>query len=672
MNSKTERHKRIDSKSYLFDNLKTTKKKSIKFIYIFMMMSFMVFLIVTIFYTNYIIMSYLYKNVNQFYLTQYVIQPISNLNENFTQTMTLRIKTIEQIILESKLMNIGAMTEFVMKNEIKSLPSYKIESSIDENNYNADLNGEGLRKIPDMFINITSKEGSPQENTYNKFLILSEFLSFINKNSDVPFIIEEMMILDLKRMEYLTYTKNFKRPKQFIQSDFTTSYIWEEIQKKFVDHKFLDYIVENIYSQDSNYFNYVKLFRQNFTIDGEEHVYYIFFRLNYIEIKKIFDKIGNNMTILFQYESILQKRMNLNYLPISNYMSLFFRYGIRYYINPNESLADYLLSRTVEQLENYKLTDLSVYFNTLNNYDFWNKSFNKDQIRYNLNFYNEFRIISGLFYKILKIYFDYKDIRQVLGNSNPYFENYVYDKSNILNYTECVKSINDTYSEMMCDIIKFDETFTLHDLSLPGMNSNDNMNSPDEYSKTLDLLLKSNFGQPLYLQESNIFTSSKGRSFNKKFIIYMSRINNLQVVSLNMVNMEDYYDLEEKFTGNISFYSKVTMFLLMFFCIAVFFVSLIITNRSANSMLKRLVWLKDLKSSILYKDSGVASVLCDNFQGNYAAISRLVKRTLEKKIQEKEKIEMLEKDKFIEMLTILIIESKVRLRKLLEKIDCGK
>ena len=90
---------------------------------------FLFFLIFALFIANYFMMKKIYDAINNNYFSKEIIDPIIDRNANFTQAFNVRIKALDELLLESKLYNMQYAIEFLEKNEI-TLSDSDIESKI--------------------------------------------------------------------------------------------------------------------------------------------------------------------------------------------------------------------------------------------------------------------------------------------------------------------------------------------------------------------------------------------------------------------------------------------------------------------------------------------------------------------------------------------------------------
>lgn len=626
-------------------------------------MIFLFLLIIFIFWSNFLVMTYLYTTINDNYLSQYIILPMSNENENFTQTINIRIKTMEEIIMESKMINMEIMTQFVFNQDVV----FESQDLIDSNYYQnfEPIDNSNLILPPkDFFINVeldVKKQNLTRSKFYlNKFKSLSYFLQFFQKNYFFPFEIDEIVIIDPNFLNFILYSKDFNKNEDIIIDSFKQKLVWDSTTKILNKYGFCDYIVENIYSIDDSKFNYVKIHSTHGENPDLEFVF--LFRLNYQQLGKVFNTMGNNMTIVFKHDHFFSEGYSYNFLPISNYLNSFFKYTFDENISQEAEMNEKLITNQpnylMNQRDNYFLTNFENYFRLLDQQQNW-MFFNETFIRYNLNLREELLVMSGLFHKILKKHFDI-DIYSDMGI--------------LVNSTECYSEKNVQFSNMTCDILNFDENHILQNLQF-GKNLTNSKTLPiinDTYNHTLN----NKFGEAMYMNYGGIFKSTYGRTFEKKFLIYVNKLNNLKIVAIDMLNVEQYYDIEENFINKMYIYSGVIYILLIIFSSVVFFISLFITLRNVDSLLTRINAITNLKSHLFYKDEALHLAVLEDISEikskNFSTIQELEIfsiRCSNDDMAETEKFEILDKDYFDKQLFIILFQSKRKLVSLLNNLD---
>ena len=87
------------------------------FLCFFMIASFFLIILLGSFLTiGILLMKSLYKEINDLYFTNFVIDPIINKKTNSTQAFNIKNEVLDSIYLESKLTNMEIATEFIKEN----------------------------------------------------------------------------------------------------------------------------------------------------------------------------------------------------------------------------------------------------------------------------------------------------------------------------------------------------------------------------------------------------------------------------------------------------------------------------------------------------------------------------------------------------------------------------
>ena len=107
---------------------KSLELKSIKIVFMTIILAFLLLIISLIFLSNFIIIAKLVFDINNQYIYSYLTEPFSNLNENVTKAIDIRIITQQNIMLESKMQNMKIFTEFI-NNKKLTLPKVVKEKS---------------------------------------------------------------------------------------------------------------------------------------------------------------------------------------------------------------------------------------------------------------------------------------------------------------------------------------------------------------------------------------------------------------------------------------------------------------------------------------------------------------------------------------------------------------
>ena len=233
---------------------------------------------------------------------------------------------------------------------------------------------------------------------------------------------------------------------------------------------------------------------------------------------------------------------------------------------------------------------------------------------------------------------------------------------------------------MTCDIINFRnynnfETFQIDGNCNFSNSSNTNITKeslPEKYELNLSPTFQIDLCKNgTVFKKNNLFKSVNGKTFQKKFIIYESPINNLKIVKIDMMVTEDYYDIEKEFIDIMGNRVNIIIILLIVFCLIVAIISSLITFKAVNYLILRITQISSIKEHLFFKFEHLPSILLNSTRPNNK-FDILLKKCLDNEITEKEKFDYLEKDLFKEQLMIIIVESKLKLENLFNNIDNGK
>ncbi len=79
--------------------------------------TFNILIILSIFFFNYILMNNLFQYINDIYFSKSIIEPISIEYELLIQQITIRLRALDDIVIESKLENGRIISEFIVEND---------------------------------------------------------------------------------------------------------------------------------------------------------------------------------------------------------------------------------------------------------------------------------------------------------------------------------------------------------------------------------------------------------------------------------------------------------------------------------------------------------------------------------------------------------------------------
>jgi hypothetical protein len=185
----------------------------------FFMIAFLfLFVLLGSFYiTDILLMKALYKEINDLYFTNYVIDPIINKKTNKTQAFNIRNEILDEIYFESKLSNMQISIEFIYENE-KYQNKMKVHNT-EHNSFNSIMNekqklyngnfdsSEDLKSEDDYFIMQNGAGGNDHD--YSTFILniyssLTHYLKFFENN--LNFEIYGNKYLSIK--EYFIYSQD--------------------------------------------------------------------------------------------------------------------------------------------------------------------------------------------------------------------------------------------------------------------------------------------------------------------------------------------------------------------------------------------------------------------------------------------------------------------------------
>jgi hypothetical protein len=638
-----------------------SKLRSISCLLNSVIMFFLILLILAIFFSNYLVMTYFYKTINSVYLNQYIVYPLSDSNQNFTQTLNMRINSLQEILFESKLVNLKIATDLVFTSDIKFFTGV-IRNN--DNKYIQNINNPE-KDLFDYMINFEGGSDKQTENQINslnsKFNSLAYFLFFFRGNSVRPFGIKEFIIKDANINNYLIYSENLQNSKNVMIDSFANSKRWDMIAQDLKKNEFVDYIIKDPYTEKVNLYNYLKINAMSTKLNDKNYALYLTLRMDCDQMSDYFNPIRDNVTIIFKHTDILSTgESSLNFLPMSSYMKSFFYYGITNNLknwSPSMSSMIFVNSNILKNIQddNYYLTNMINFFRLLN-YQNPEGIFNStSNLYFNNNLFEEFFVYGSMFKNISQYYFNVNIFNQT-GIGNP-------------TYKECLRNLNISYSQIICEIINFQT------IQLQTLNFNYLTNSVSSY---LDDELNKNFFKAIYFSNDHIFVSYSESNYEKKFLIYLNKLNNLDLVFIDMITVQEYSEIERNFIDNTQFSSLIISTVLIASSVIIFLFSFLITINSVKSLIDRISQISQIKKLIIVKDEDVTAKVIDitskDFNFDEEKISKLFELTtkaLNGSINDREKLEFIEIDCFDKQLITIICESKTKLRNVLKSIDNG-
>ena len=205
---------------------------SIKCLFITTIISYVCIFIFVIFYLNYYIISQLYIEVNNNYVKHYLTEPMSNLNENTTKAIEIRLRSIEQVMMESKILNLQLLTKLTFEKNISFHKSY---NGIFE--YELKISDNSLIKNMTYF------------NDNLKFI-----LDYTNNNYFVDIVPQEIVLFEKTSNTSIALYNDWEKNRPFLRNYIHDYYDHININSY---NNFHDIIIDNQFSIE-DYFNYQK------------------------------------------------------------------------------------------------------------------------------------------------------------------------------------------------------------------------------------------------------------------------------------------------------------------------------------------------------------------------------------------------------------------------------
>ena len=356
------------------------------------------FLIIGIF-----LMESLYKEINDLYFTNFVIDPIINKKTNSTQAFNIKNEVLDSIYLESKLINLQIAAEFNMEN-LQNSSSQVITEMVKLNsdfkcirtdNISQKICGtpepSNINYEEDYFLYVNNNEFDEEENLKNLFSSLTYYLKLFENNLVFEDIFEKEFINVKEYFFYfqkendenfkilLTYCNNWDEENGLIENIFATSSFNETINKinlkiseieEYESNNFEEFIVNNDFNNDKiNEFNYLKVKAFNFTYQNINYTILVGLRLDSDSINNLFNKQNSNMTTIapiFKFttnQSYSKEESELHLLYNSKYFYDFFEYGLKNSISTSNEMRT---NEEYAQKLEYENTNITTFFNLLN------------------------------------------------------------------------------------------------------------------------------------------------------------------------------------------------------------------------------------------------------------------------------------------------------------------
>jgi hypothetical protein len=601
-----------------FMSIHSTKTQSIKCVFVTSVFIFLLFFIFVIFYSNFLIVKSLYDEINQNYLRQYVMGPLSNLNENFTKSAEIRLRVLEQVILESKMQNMKIMTEYASKSK----PYI--------------LNTTGGSPYAYHVLNTTAN------NDRRVFDSSLDMLMFTKLNFYDDFKPEEIVLFNPDTTNSIYLYNDYERNRPYLRNYLNDYH--DQIVSDIGGNQYgtADYIIVNPISID-DYYNYLKVI--SFDIpDGPS--YTIAMRFNTHSTQFILNRDAKNITYLFNSLD------SSTYFPTSSTMTDFFVFGLDM-LQLNNSIQ----VSTIDSLPSHRreVVRMSLLYNLDNFFRLLNLVNEAGPYGYNIQLDNDFYVIGSLYSTIQKIFFS-KDIFRL----PPY--------SLGSDLSVCNSNTNKYISPINCRIANFDENNLLN-ITIYQSNVT---SIPENIKQNIHNILAAKFGMSKYYSVSffeNLGSTLMGTYNLKKILVYISQINNLKFVAIEILNLESFSDVESIFIKTTTKNANILLIILGMFCILVFLISIMISLSSINQLIQRIHALNELKNQIFIKDQCLAAL---DLPLERSTIEMYISKISKGELSVRERYELSKNDKFYEQILIILIETKMKLNNFLKHIDSGK
>ena len=576
------------------------------------------FLIIGIF-----LMKSLYKEINDLYFTNFVIDPIINKKTNSTQSFNIKNEVLDSIYLESKLNNMQIATEFILDNlenyenemikdksdstfnciQIDSndgKPICKDDSNIEENkniednyyiytkNYNNDFNP--------LFLGLTHYLKLFENNLKfvdifgNEFLNIKEYFFYLENNDINPFQVlltycsnwstENGLIEDIFKSS--NFNKIINENKNILNINITDINTLEQNETNFnFSNSFVEYIVNNDFNMDQiNQLNYLKMKLFSVIYKNISYNVLLGIRLDSDSINKLFNKQNSNMTTiapiskLTSQESSSNNKSELHLLYCSNYFSDFFDYGIKNLISEVNSMRT---NQEYEEILEYESTNITTFFEIMNKNNYSPGKENGLQFLYNSIWKDDFITIIKLIVDIIGVH----NLPKLDCNNN-----------------------NDEFYKILCDVYKINNKEE-NEINYTSIKNKKNDYVSEDLNKTSvyihQKLKEIGRTKIYYTLEPNAFTDLLEKKSNTKIFYYNSSVNNISFNSIEVLNITTYNNLKEEFIKEMDNIESIVIYIRAGFIIIFLIMSLIKIIREVMRAIKRIKSIISLKDMLFNK-----------------------------------------------------------------------
>ena len=569
--------------------------------------------------TALLLMKSLYKEINDLYFTNFVIDPIINKKTNKTQVFNIRNEILDDIYLESKLSNMQIALEFINDNYEQSINTMKkhisfnpIMVDINQISDGEKLENEKRKKETEKDYFIYEYGIVPNSElavfSYNLISSMTHYLKLFESNLD--FDIFEKEYISIKQMFFyiqdkdnsnrilLTYCKNWDNENGLLESIFSNedilATIIREINLKRYNYSshinkseydisdfnkyfnqsidFSEYITRNDFQDNINQLNLLKFKTFNITFKNNRYIFLLGIRLDTDSMINLFNKQNSNMTTILPVTDLTAKRNNLTYYELhllydNKYFINFFEYGIK---NILYSISLKINSQFSDEID-YQNTNIKTFFEVL--YYF-------ETILYNKNWKREFVIITQLIKKIVGD----KDFPELQCNE----DEIDYNNKNIM--CEINKDLEVSKSDITFGEIpnKSPTDPIFYDLNETGFF----LHRKIQYMGRCDIY---------YILMQNVFTDLEQKKSNVKISYYNRTINNLEYYNIEVLNFTTYNNVKEDFIKEMDEIEYIVTIVRIIFSIIILFTSLIKIIREVFNAIKRINAIISLKDMLFNK-----------------------------------------------------------------------
>ena len=566
------------------------------------------FLIIGIF-----LMESLYKEINDLYFTNFVIDPIINKKTNSTQAFNIKNEVLDSIYLESKLINLQIAAEFNMEN-LQNSSSQVIAEMVKLNsdfkcirtdNISQKICGtpepSNINYEEDYFLYVNNNEFDEEENLKNLFSSLTYYLKLFENNLVFEDIFEKKFINVKEYFFYfqkendenfkilLTYCNNWDEENGLIENIFATSSFNETINKinskiseteEYESNNFEEFIVNNDFNNDKiNEFNYLKVKAFNFTYQNINYTILVGLRLDSDSINNLFNKQNSNMTTIapiFKFttnQSYSKEESELHLLYNSKYFYDFFEYGLKNSISTSNEMRT---NEEYAQKLEYENTNITTFFNLLN---YASKDGEETFYLYNKIWKEDF--ITSI-----------KLISNIIGE---------YDLPQIT----CNEKGADYYYNILCELNGENNNNYENEISFNNIKNKENDNVIEDLNKTSYYIhdkLK-NIGRTniYYTLVQDAFTDLEEKKSNTKIFYYNSSVNNISFNSIEVLNISTYNSLKEEFIKEMEDIEFIVILIRVGFICLFLIVSIIKIILEVSMTIKRINSIISLKDMLFNK-----------------------------------------------------------------------